>query len=113
MPRKTSQGSLRAKLTEDLIADVAANGKQAFERLRQENLPKYCEIASKLILPEADPANPNSLKNAQSMHEIGLRILRSIGLSEPTDEQFTLAIAANDVFVATLEKIRDNTTDLN
>lgn len=117
MPRKTQLGSPRAKLTADLLAaiqqDFALYGKGAIERLRAEKPDKYAELAAKFVLAESDPPNPNSLRDAQSMHDIGERLLRSIGVSEPTAKQVTEAIAANDVFVATLEKIRDNTTDLN
>jgi hypothetical protein len=114
MPRKPSQGSPRAKLGADLITafqrDFAENGNEVIERMRQEAPAKYTELAAKLIAPESDPPSPNSFKDAQSMHDIGLRLLRSIGVSEPSDAQITLAIAAI-VFISTLEKIRDDTTN--
>jgi hypothetical protein len=109
MPRKPSQASARAELSADFLrsfqADFKAHGKEVIERMRQEAPAKYAELAAKLISPESDPPNANSFKDAQSMHDIGLRLLRSIGLDEPTDEQITLAIPANDCFVARLEEI--------
>jgi hypothetical protein len=56
----------------------------------------------------ADPPATNSFKDCNSMKDIGVRLLASVGVSEPTDQQIDLAVIANDVFVSTLEKIRDN-----
>src|SRR5262249_19949388 len=44
-------------------------------------------------------------KSAQSMHEIGKRLLQSFGVREPDDTLIAQAIEANDVFVATLRQI--------
>jgi hypothetical protein len=112
--KKASQASARAELSADFLrsfqADFKAHGEEVIERMRLESPTKYAEIASRLIAA-SDPPSEGTFASANSMHDIGLRLLRSIGLNEPSDEQVTLAIAANDVFVATLEKIRDNPTD--
>jgi hypothetical protein len=103
MARKTQSASPRAKLTADLLAavqaDFAAHGRDVIEKMRQENPVKYAELASKLIAAEADPANPNSFKDCNSMKEIGLRLLRSVGMQEAeiTDELVDLAVIANDI----------------
>jgi hypothetical protein len=57
-------------------------------------------------MPEPLPA-PEDFSTAQSMQDIGRKLLLSIGLSEPTDEQIEAAILANDRFIAKLEAIRD------
>src|SRR5262245_11047034 len=44
-------------------------------------------------------------KSAQSMHDIGKRLLQSFGVREPDDTLIAQAIEANDVFVATLRRI--------
>ena len=45
---------------------------------------------------------------ANSMHEIGKRLLQSIGFTEPDDASIRAAIEANDSFIARLETIRDS-----
>src|SRR5262245_16402831 len=56
-------------------------------------------------------ANPNSdaidFKTANSMQDIGRKLLQSVGFASPDDASIALAIEANDVFVAELERIRD------
>src|SRR5262245_46120360 len=44
-------------------------------------------------------------KSAQSMQDIGRKLLQSMGLKEPDDALIAQAIEANDVFVATLRRI--------
>jgi hypothetical protein len=41
------------------------------------------------------------------MHEIGCKLLQSVGFAAPDDASIQAAIEANDVFVAELERIRD------
>jgi hypothetical protein len=47
------------------------------------------------------------LDEAVSMHEIGKRLLQSIGFSEPDDVSIQAAIEANDAFIERLEAIRN------
>jgi hypothetical protein len=48
------------------------------------------------------------------MQDIGRKLLQSIGLPEPTDEQIEAAIETNDKFIARLEQIaRDAQGGLN
>src|SRR5437667_4772138 len=49
---------------------------------------------------------------AKSMHEIGKRLLQSIGFTEPDDASIQDAIEANDSFIARLETIRDSAQGL-
>jgi hypothetical protein len=51
--------------------------------------------------------NPQDWNAAQSMQDIGRKLLQSIGFAEPSDADIALAIEANDIFVAELERIRD------
>src|SRR5262249_5946498 len=44
---------------------------------------------------------------AQSMHDIGRKLLQSVGFSSPDDASIQAAIEANDTFIARLEAIRD------
>jgi hypothetical protein len=63
-----------------------------------------------LNLTNDQPPNTNTsvdFSSANSMHEIGLKLLQSVGFALPDDASIQLAIEANDVFVARLEAIRD------
>jgi len=44
---------------------------------------------------------------AQSMQDIGRRLLQSVGFASPDDASIQKAIEVNDIFVAALEAIRD------
>jgi phage terminase small subunit len=54
--------------------------------------------------PQADPQDWTA---AQSMQDIGRKLLQSIGFTEPDDLSVAAAIEANDAFIARLEVIRD------
>jgi hypothetical protein len=64
-------------------------------------------IAKVFGIDQGDKEGTNSFKNARSMHDIGKRLLISMGLAQPTAEAIAAAIEANDAFVARLEAIRD------
>jgi hypothetical protein len=49
--------------------------------------------------------NPQDWNSAQSMQDIGRKLLQSVGLPNPSDADIALAIKANDEFVAGLERI--------
>jgi hypothetical protein len=53
--------------------------------------------------PQPDPQDWNA---AQSMTDIGRKLLQSIGYASPSDADIAQAIEANDQFVAELERIR-------
>jgi hypothetical protein len=52
--------------------------------------------------PQADPQDWNA---AQSMTDIGRKLLQSVGLANPSDADIALAIEANEQFIAELERI--------
>jgi hypothetical protein len=47
--------------------------------------------------------------SAQSMQDIGRKLLQSVGFAEPDDVSIAAAIEANDAFIERLEAIRDRT----
>jgi hypothetical protein len=67
-------------------------------------------IAKVFGLEQANKEGTHSFKDAQSMNDIGERLLRSVGLANPPSEAINKAIQANDMFVARLEAIRDEHT---
>jgi hypothetical protein len=62
------------------------------------------KVFHRIDAPEAAKAD---FASAQSMQDIGKRLLQSVGLTEPDDLSIQAAIEANDTFIATLEQIRD------
>jgi hypothetical protein len=58
-------------------------------------------------IDQANREGTQSFKDAQSMQDIGERLLRSVGLANPSSEAIGAAIQANDQFVARLEEIRE------
>jgi hypothetical protein len=46
-------------------------------------------------------------QSANSMHEIGERLLQSVGFASPDEDSIQAAIEANDAFIEQLEAIRD------
>src|SRR5262249_40746168 len=55
-----------------------------------------------------DNYNPTDLRNAQTSKDLGRLLLISVGLSAPSEADILAAVEANDRFVETLERIRDN-----
>ena len=64
-------------------------------------------IAKVFGIDQGDKNAVQSFKTANSMQDIGERLLRSVGLANPSAEAINEAIQANDAFVARLEAIRD------
>jgi hypothetical protein len=112
-PRKTksAEPSLRERLSqkflEALQEDFELYGKTVLEKMRESHPERYAELAAKMIMTAEPAEQKEGYAQAKSMKEIGMRLLQSIGVIEPTDEQVEEAIAANDVFVEQLEAIRD------
>ena len=100
------------KLTASFVADLEAawdeHGKEMLEALRSQPA-KFVETLSRLAVAERlSPADPaTDFNSAQSMQDIGLKLLQSIGFDAPSDEQIQEAIEANNAFIARLEAIRD------
>jgi hypothetical protein len=106
---KSSEPSLLDQLNgplKDIVNDFKENGATALETVRARNPEKYLELATKL-LPLIVSLNPGAsdFSKCHSMQDIGTRLLQSIGLTDPTDEQIAEAIKVNDDFIARLERI--------
>jgi len=108
---KSGEPSLRERLSkkflEALEEDFQLHGVAILERMRESSPERYCELAAKMIMSSEPQKEEKGLSGAGSTQEIGARLLQSIGLIEPTDEQVQAAIEANDRFIEQLEGIRD------
>jgi hypothetical protein len=63
---------------------------------------------AKIFGMDATPEkSAHSFKDAQTMRDIGERLLISVGLKQPSPDAISQAIEANNAFVAWLEAIRD------
>jgi valyl-tRNA synthetase len=67
------------------------------------------ETAIAKVFHPIDAPDPNHIdfKSAQSMQDIGKRLLQSFGVREPDDVSIQLAIEANDAFIDRLKAISD------
>jgi hypothetical protein len=94
----------------DFVVNFKTHGKTVLEQVRQDNPAKYLEMASKLAaLVAALRPEPDGYSKANTMQDIGRRLLQSVGADETTltDVQIEQAIAANDAFVAQLQAIKN------
>jgi hypothetical protein len=113
MKRKPKSGepSLRERLSqkflEALQEDFELYGKTVLEKMRESHPERYAELAAKMIMTAEPQQNPTGIGGANSMHDVGARLLQSIGMVEPDDAAIAAAIEANDAFLAALEAIRD------
>jgi hypothetical protein len=63
-------------------------------------------------IEEQDAPNKLDFATANSLHEIGERLLQSVGFASPDEPSIQAAIEANDAFIAQLEQIRDSAQGL-
>jgi hypothetical protein len=109
--KKTGEPSLREKLSqsflEALTADFAINGPAVIEKMRATHPERYAELAAKMIMTAEPQQKADGFASDTSMEAVGRRLLNSVGMVEPDGAAIEAAIAANDVFVAALESIRD------
>jgi hypothetical protein len=60
-----------------------------------------------LVIDKQENITKPGFAEAKSMHDIGKRLLQSIGMSEPDALSIEAAIEENNKFIAGLERIRD------
>src|SRR5215472_15592903 len=59
------------------------------------------------LVLDQPPSTSVDFSSANSMQDIGRKLLQSIGFASPDDASIQKAIEVNDIFVAALEAIRD------
>ena len=60
-----------------------------------------------LITDRIEDVTKVDFNTAQSMQDIGKKLLQSVGFASPDDVSIQAAIEANDAFIERLEAIRD------
>jgi hypothetical protein len=106
---------LQAEATQHLKEDATKITAELNAVLAEARADKAHSAAVSAILGKAkvlgitDKPQTNAIDfaTANSMHEIGERLLQSVGFASPDDVSIQAAIEANDVFIARLEAIRD------
>ena len=109
-PRKPKANELPLrKFLAAFEADVADNAVEVIKQLREKSPEKYSEIAAKLLALIQEQPDPDGFASADSMQELGVKLLKAVGLSEVemTEDMVAQAIEANNAFRAQLEAIRD------
>jgi hypothetical protein len=78
---------------------------------RQENAANIvaAELGIAKVFHPIDAPDPNHIdfKSAQSMQDIGRKLLQSVGFKEPDDVSIAAAIEANDTFIDRLKAISE------
>src|SRR6516225_9324435 len=78
---------------------------------RQKNAANIvaAETAIAKVFHPIDAPDPNHIdfKSAQSLQDIGRKLLQSVGFKEPDDVSIAAAIEANDTFIDRLKAIRE------
>jgi terminase small subunit-like protein len=64
------------------------------------------------LIVDQPPNTSVDFSSANSMEDIGRKLLQSVGFASPDDVSIKAAIEANDAFVAKLEAIRDSAQGL-
>jgi hypothetical protein len=104
------------RFTRDTIANRMALASRIAEEDRNPNALYGAEFAiAKLYNLIADGSEMNNkidFNTANSMSDIGRKLLQSVGFASPDDVSIQAAIEANDVFIARLEAIRDRAQTL-
>jgi hypothetical protein len=72
------------------------------------------ELGIAKVFHHMNDPEPNKLDfaTANSMHDMGRKLLQSVGFASPDDVSIQAAIEANDQFIAELEQIRDKAQGL-
>ena len=112
--QKPAEPSLLEQLggpLKDFVADFKEHGKSVLEQVRERSPEKYLELSTKLAgLAATLKPSQDGFQDAKTMEEIGLRLLKSIGMEEEdiTPEQIAAAVQANDAFIERLQTIPDD-----
>src|SRR5262249_41088909 len=94
---------------------VGRNLDEAYKKAKEQENPSAMVVSALGIAKVFHPApieteGPLSFKSAQSMHDIGRKLLMTVGCQNPSQSAIELAIEATDTFVQRLEAIASAVT---
>ena len=102
---RSPRDRLSADLLQNFAEDFAANGVAVIQALREKSPEKYAALAATLIAQAEEPSDELDFAGANSMDELGEKMLRSVGCEKPTPRMIKAAIKANNQFIARIERI--------
>jgi hypothetical protein len=73
--------------------------------MRQKSPERYIVTACNAIASAEEPDDDLDFKKVKTKEELAARLLKSVGVDEPTDEQIAAAVEANQNFTERLEEI--------
>src|SRR5262245_61632655 len=100
MKRKTKAtepsplNKLSAKFWQTVQDDFDAHNIDVIKQLREQHIDRYAELISRMIARAEEPSGV--FDKAKSMDDIGRGLLAQVGLTDPSETQIQMAIAAND-----------------
>src|SRR5262245_65602635 len=104
---KATEPSLRDKLSAkfmtDFEADFAQHGTDVIQQLREKHPDKYAALAADLIRQAEPPSGV--FDKAKSMEDIGIGLLKQVGINDPSEQQIEAALALHNRFITDLEMI--------
>src|SRR5262249_3648068 len=106
-----AEANARQQIKIDLSRERVGRDLDTASRLAKEQGNASAIVSSALgiakvfhSLPNGE-ASPLDFKSAHNMHDIGRKLLMTVGYENPDDASIALAIEANDAFVDRLEEI--------
>src|SRR5262249_6286496 len=108
-PNKTSASSPKLDLSKERVGRRLDQASRIAEHQGNAAAMATSELGIAKVfglIGASDDYNPTDPSKANSMQDIGRMLLQSVGFASPDDASISLAIEANDAFVARLEEIR-------
>src|SRR5215831_16613128 len=112
-----SNARLQPKLdvSRERVGRRLALASEMAERLKMPNAMATSELGIARVFGhirgDSEPSQPD-FNTANSMQDIGRKLLQSVGFNEPDDVSIQAAIEANNAFIAQLEAIRQQAQGL-
>jgi hypothetical protein len=115
--KEKTEPNFRDRLSADFIKGIEGkwreHGEEILEAMRKDNPTKFAEMVARLVPPDPVPVSP--FANAQSLEDVGRKLLESVGLSEDliTDDLIEQALKAHQTLIDRLEEIAANRFNLD
>jgi len=106
-----AEANARQRTKIDLSRERVGRDLDTASRLAKEQGNASAIVSSALGIAKVFHSLPSdneehlNFKNATSMHDIGRKLLMTVGMENPDDPSIALAVEANDAFVSRLEAI--------
>jgi len=99
----SARDKLSADFTERLEKKWREQGDEVLEAAFKESPTKIAEMIARLV--STSEAKEGGYGSCKDMHEVGIKLLKSIGFIDPDEDSVQAALKENDVFIARLQAI--------